>query len=239
MSVFSLAVFDLVDRIAVAPGASEVWSIYLEATRVLGLRHGCLGFIPYDGSDAVHTLTSAMPKGWQDGYSRNELWEGDLVAARIRASTNSFEWQLSDWAQDKMSPIQRRWREHCVTFGIDSGLCVLDFHPGREIALSLCGKDSHLAPHDRLALCFAGHEAIHRLQEFTEDKPIGSIWLSQRERQCLEWAGAGKTDWEIGQILSLSEKTVNVYINRAKGKFSVKTRAQAILRASKAGLISV
>lgn len=238
MSAFRHAVFELVDRIAAASGASEVWSAYLEAAQGFGLRHGSLGLITYDEGGAVHTLTSVMPKGWQEGYDRNALSGGDLVAARIRASTNSFEWRLSDWAQDKISPPQRRWWEHCLTFGINGGLCVLDFHPGKEIALSLFGKDGHLAPHDRLALCFAGHEAIHRLQDLTEGKPVGPVWLSQRERQCLEWAAAGKTDWEIGQILSLSEKTVNVYINRAKCKFNVKTRAQAILKASKAGLIA-
>ena len=83
-----------------------------------------------------------------------------------------------------------------------------------------------------------GHEVIHRLRELNSpERPANTIWLSERERQCLEWAAAGKTDWEIGQILSLSEKTVNVYVSRAKTKFQVKTRAQAILKAVKLNAI--
>ena len=48
--------------------------------------------------------------------------------------------------------------------------------------------------------------------------------LSKRERECLEWASAGKSDREIGEILSLSEKTVSTYMQRAKRHFGVATR---------------
>ena len=39
--------------------------------------------------------------------------------------------------------------------------------------------------------------------------------LSGRELQCLEWVSAGKTSWEIGLIIGLTERTVNFYGRQA------------------------
>lgn len=231
--------FDLVDRIAAATTVDAVWDAFFGATRQIQVEHGQLNFVPREHQEPPAVIASVMPRGWLDGYQQNELHLGDMVLARARASTNSFEWQLSDWAPDKLSPMQRRWREHYRLHRITGGLCVLDFHPNEEIMLRLCSHDVGFTAHDRLALCFVGHEVIHRIRDITAaTQPTDTVWLSQRERQCLEWAAAGKTDWEIGQILSLSEKTVNVYINRAKTKFGVKTRAQAILKAARVRAIT-
>jgi len=62
--------------------------------------------------------------------------------------------------------------------------------------------------------------------------------LTERERACLALAAAGKNDWEIGLALSLSEKTVNTYVQRVKAKFGAATRAEAIVRGVKSGVIA-
>lgn len=76
-----------------------------------------------------------------------------------------------------------------------------------------------------------------RLREVGVPTPTAHFQLSQRETECLQWAARGKTDWEIGQILSLSEKTVNIYIERAKAKYGARSRAQAIALAMSARLL--
>ena len=238
MAVLSRVIFDLVDRIASASTVSDVWDAYLGATREVGLSYALACVVPQKGRASFQVIADALPNGCLEAYLGNRLYSGDLLAERARMSTASFEWKLSDWDVSAMTPVQKRWRKHCVTFGIAGGLCILDFQLGREMMLAVCGSDTPLAAHDRLALYFAGHEALQRLREITATEPAGLVLLSQRERQCLEWAAAGKTDWEIAQLLSLSEKTVNVYIDRARSKFGVKSRAQAIRLASKAGKIA-
>jgi LuxR family transcriptional regulator, quorum-sensing system regulator BjaR1 len=238
MAAPSRLVFDLVDRIAAAGTIPEVWSAYLSAAGEVGLPYGLASIMPRDTDNSLHIIADALPKGCLEGYSSNGLFAGDLVAERARTSTSSFEWKLADWPVARMSPLQKRWREHCVTFGLMGGLCILDFRRGEDMLLAICGPDGKLQSHDRLALFFAGREALTRIREMRNTAPLGAVPLSQRERECLQWAAAGKTDWETSQILSLSEKTVNVYIDRAKTKFGVKTRAQAIILASKAGLIA-
>jgi ATP/maltotriose-dependent transcriptional regulator MalT len=40
--------------------------------------------------------------------------------------------------------------------------------------------------------------------------------LSARELECLRWVAAGKTDREIGMILSISATTAKFHVNRAR-----------------------
>lgn len=61
--------------------------------------------------------------------------------------------------------------------------------------------------------------------------------LTDREKQCLYWAAKGKTSWEMGVILGISERTVNFHINNVLPKFSVHTRQAAIAIAISNGLL--
>ena len=53
--------------------------------------------------------------------------------------------------------------------------------------------------------------------------------LTFRETEILCWIARGKSDWEIGEILQISSKTVNFHVENAKRKFGVPTRVQAVL----------
>lgn len=64
------------------------------------------------------------------------------------------------------------------------------------------------------------------------------VALTVRERQCLELAARGKSDWVIGRVLGLSECTVHTYIERAKQRMGVATRVQAVVQALAAKQIS-
>jgi DNA-binding CsgD family transcriptional regulator len=55
--------------------------------------------------------------------------------------------------------------------------------------------------------------------------------LSTRERQCLELAAQGKSDWEIARILGLAERTVHTHVEKAKRRMQVSTRVQAVVHA--------
>jgi DNA-binding CsgD family transcriptional regulator len=239
MPDLSHQIFDVIDKVVVAATVSDVLKIYLDAAKGVGLPYALASFLPQEADTNIRTIASVLPKGCLEGYLGNTLFAGDMVADLIRHSTHSFEWSLSDWDVAKMTPVQRRWREHCLTFGIEHGISILDFRPGEGMQLGSYGPPGRLLDHDRLALYFAGQEVLHRMREIGATDTATAMTLSRRERQCLEWAAAGKTDWEIGHILSLSEKTVNVYIDRAKSKFGVKSRAQAIVLAAKAGAIDI
>ena len=61
--------------------------------------------------------------------------------------------------------------------------------------------------------------------------------LTRRECQVLDWIAKGKSDWQIGQILCISAKTVNYHAENAKRKLGVATRIQAVISAIRSGTL--
>lgn len=61
--------------------------------------------------------------------------------------------------------------------------------------------------------------------------------LTTRELTCLHWAAIGKTSWEMGVILGLTERTINFHIHNACRKLGVHGRQAAITAAFQAGLL--
>lgn len=61
--------------------------------------------------------------------------------------------------------------------------------------------------------------------------------LSVREREVLAWVQAGKTNYEIGLILGISEFTVKNHMKRICSKLDAGNRAHAIAKAVHAGFL--
>jgi DNA-binding CsgD family transcriptional regulator len=61
--------------------------------------------------------------------------------------------------------------------------------------------------------------------------------LSDREKTCLNWVALGKSSWDIGTIIGLSEHTVNFHLKNAMKKLSATSRMIACLKAVRLGLI--
>lgn len=61
--------------------------------------------------------------------------------------------------------------------------------------------------------------------------------LSGREAECLLWVSRGKSSLDIGQIVGLSPRTVDSYIEKACAKFGVRTRIEAVAIAVRSGII--
>jgi DNA-binding CsgD family transcriptional regulator len=63
------------------------------------------------------------------------------------------------------------------------------------------------------------------------EPPAGDQWhLSPREGEVMYWRAAGKTDREIGAILSISPCAVLKHLQRIYIKLGVETRMAAVLR---------
>lgn len=61
--------------------------------------------------------------------------------------------------------------------------------------------------------------------------------LTPREMESLYWTMEGKTAWELGNILGISERTAVLHINNATHKLDCINKHQAVLKALRLGLI--
>ena len=61
--------------------------------------------------------------------------------------------------------------------------------------------------------------------------------LTPRELEALRWTMEGKTAWELGTILGISERTAVLHVNNAMHKLGCASKHQAVLKALRLGLI--
>jgi DNA-binding CsgD family transcriptional regulator len=79
------------------------------------------------------------------------------------------------------------------------------------------------------------HESCRRLVDTKRhDVPP----LSPREVECLGWAAKGKTAWEIGRVLSISEHTAIFHLRNASKKLGTTRREQAVAKSISLGMLA-
>jgi DNA-binding CsgD family transcriptional regulator len=61
--------------------------------------------------------------------------------------------------------------------------------------------------------------------------------LTPREVLCLRWCKEGKTNWEIGEILVISEKTVEFHLGNVMKKLGATNRITAVVSGLRDGVI--
>ncbi|MEQ1534185.1 MAG: LuxR family transcriptional regulator [Sideroxydans sp.] len=62
--------------------------------------------------------------------------------------------------------------------------------------------------------------------------------LTPSELECLKWCAAGKSSWDIAQLLNCTEAAVNFHFSNLRRKFKVTSRNQAVIKAVKMGLLN-
>ena len=120
-------------------------------------------------------------------------------------------------------PVHRaRDADHGGSYSVFAGCCSFMMKTGVPLPLS-----SLAAAHYVGALAFDAAENLRHAQ--SEGAPRGPH-LTPRQRDCVVLVAQGKSDWEIGQLLGISESTVHKHIEDAKRRFSVSTRIQLVVR---------
>lgn len=91
-----------------------------------------------------------------------------------------------------------------------------------------------LVPHMHVALV----KVLEQIKPAQQRSTTSSLKLSTREKGILQWLRAGKSNWEVSQILGLSEHTVKNQVRNILIKLRVKNRAQAVAKAISTKIIS-
>jgi LuxR family quorum-sensing system transcriptional regulator SolR len=68
--------------------------------------------------------------------------------------------------------------------------------------------------------------------------PETLITMTLREKEVLRWTAEGKTANEIGQILAVSERTVNFHISNVVTKLGASNKTQAAVKAATLGMLA-
>jgi DNA-binding CsgD family transcriptional regulator len=136
---------------------------------------------------------------------------GRIQFATARASRWLHEFSLC--GSDRVSTALVRWLEKLVPtarvarFSLNRG--------NRKLSFQVICRD-------RASICLLMEERAQGSQ--ARDKPAG---LTQRQIEVLAWVARGKTNAEIGRILSLKTGTIGKYLERIFPKLGVENRTAA------------
>jgi LuxR family transcriptional regulator, quorum-sensing system regulator SolR len=121
------------------------------------------------------------------------------------------------------------------TEGEDARLCrtLLLLHDGDEQGNARQGELS--APKSLFVLNIAAFYLHLYFCEHAQGSAAGPhpARLTTRERAVMRWIAEGKTAWEVGKILSMTERTVKFHLRNIYSKLKVNNRAQAVTIASR------
>ena len=187
-------------------------------------------------------ILSCYPEAWRKHYDEEGYASIDPTVSHCARTSIPVIWKNEIFKGRK----EARVRSEAKDCGLASGAS-FSVHGGRSEAamLSLAtSRDSREAQDDiiatmdkaQLLTCYL-HEAVQRVVLSKGPLPLKRISLTEREKECLLWAAEGKTGWEIGSIVNISERTVTFHLQNAAQKMGVVNRQQAISRALSMGLI--
>jgi DNA-binding CsgD family transcriptional regulator len=174
------------------------------------------------------------PPSWATVADACNFAGSSLLLAHARHSAAAFSWHDA-MAGRTLTRAQREVFEAASCWGWTNGFVVPVHGPNGYLAcvgMASPERDLDFSPQQRLRLRLAALLAHERCCELETDAPAPADddGLTERERECLNWVAAGKTDWEIGRILSISANTVKFHVNGARAKLGARSRAQAVAR---------
>ena len=187
---------------------------------------------PPRGAVVLHNY----PAEWVRAFSELDFYYVDPVFHYANRSLTPFFWDADEFRAELTAP-QLEIMEEARHFGIEHGYTV-PIHVPRSLgtfraSCSVVPDSNAVAAESYLAVQLMSCYMYTALSVDAEAKPGNTVarGLTRRERQCLELAAQGKSDWVAGRILGISERTVHNHIEHAKRRLGVATRVQAIVHA--------
>lgn len=235
MKQFDLAQ-SFVERCQRNAPAAELAGAFRYALEQLGFRFfACCSHVdplrPPRGAVMLHNY----PEEWARAFSELDFYYIDPVFHHANRRLTPFFWdtpafrsELTAAQQDILTDAQRFGIEHGFTIPIHSPRSAHAFRASCSVVPDATSLDRGSYFIVQLLACHAYEALCQSVEPRYGRMPRG---LSRRERQCLELAAQGKSDWAAGKILGISERTVRNHIEFAKRRLGVATRVQAIVHA--------
>ncbi|CDX12646.1 Autoinducer-binding domain-containing protein [Mesorhizobium plurifarium] len=223
------------EQLAGSVGTIDLHNALSETASSLGLSSFAY-LVPSSSLGCATDLISSYPQPWTSHYLHSRYEELDPVVHQARLRHEPFRWGAGV-GDLNLAASQRDLMNEAAQFGIRSGFTI-PIHDRRGLFAALTFASDERQPlffrvierYERALQLIAIFFHIHARRRMTSERMVDGVALSNREIQCLEWAARGKSDWEIGRILGISQRTAAFHLDNAKKKLGVRTKIQAAIR---------
>jgi DNA-binding CsgD family transcriptional regulator len=181
------------------------------------------------------------PQGFAQTYTDPSLQRRDPVMQHCRRHSVPIIWDQDTYVEKGLGSL---WEQQ-ASFGYRTGIAMaLHLPDGKHFQFGVDRDQPLPADPDELQRVVADLQlfAVHaqdsamRLllpQAQQPERPA----LTPRELEVLRWTMEGKTAWEAGALLGITERTVVFHVNNAMHKLGCVSKQQAVLAALRLGLI--
>lgn len=232
-----LNIFDFMEQSAKAEGLADVFHLCTILQSYYGF--ACFGvglMLPrLTGKPVFNHLHSDCE--WETHYVSNNLLRIDPFVRHCVEKINPLYWDRSNNSV-LLNDSEKRVIRDAQDFGISNIITVPWHGPNSELGgmkVTSVERSGIKEPDIRFVLpvivtaSHSIHEAFYRVM--SKSLKNKEITLSPREREILLWAATGNDSWKIGQILNISENTVNTHLKNAYKKLNVRSRQHAVAKA--------
>lgn len=195
------------------------------------------GIEPAAGSIHGHVTYTGV---WKSHHTEQDFHLIDPTLHLVQRSIVSVDWSRLE-ASTNFQKIMRDAKD----FGIpNQGIAIPIRGPNGEIGLLNASRDCSrrewrmLIRHvigDLQSLAVRIHDSVMSSDPLRQ--ALHNPALSKREAEILQWFAAGKTQDDIGDLLSISRRTGEVHLRSSLHKLMALNTGQAVRRAITAGLI--
>jgi len=181
------------------------------------------------------------PQKFVDSYCDAAVCRRDPVMQHCKTNTVPIIWDQSTYVKKGMGD---RW-DHLAGFGYSTGIAMaLHLPEGRHFALGVDRPEPLPSDPNELQRLVADLQlfAVHAQDAalrllLPAASQLERPALTPRELEALRWTMEGKTAWEVGALLGISERTAVLHVNNAMHKLGCVNKHQAVLKALRLGLI--
>jgi len=191
--------------------------------------------------DSEFITVDNTPMNFADAFNDPIFARRDPVMQHCRVQSVPIVWDQRTYVGQGAAEL---WEQQ-ASFGYVTGIAMaLHLPEGRHFLLGvdrdqpLPGDPGELQRTVADLQLFAVHaqDAAMRIlvpEKLQPERPA----LTPRELESLRWTMDGKTAWEVGAILGISERTAVLHVNNAMHKLGCVNKHQAVLKALRLGLI--
>jgi LuxR family transcriptional regulator, quorum-sensing system regulator BjaR1 len=237
----AVAAFEFCDVVNRLKTASEIERVTLDALSQFGLHHATCAIVPPPGqSPSQGIIMNNRPAEYLRRYAEENYAQKDPVILELNHATRPFSWGDVK-AKRKLTREQLAIVDEATEFEATDGLIIPIYTPTGLSIFAPCGRKPNLSPRARSAVEIIGitaHQALLRAKQVNY-RVASTVRLTSRECEVLKWITNGKTDDEIGMILSISKNTVGGYVENAKRKLNAGNRTAAVIEAMRRGELNL
>lgn len=227
-----------IERSHDAGSLSSLKEMFLGAVEAEGYENAV--FARVQNRRLVSVPWSEFPKGYLSTYKAEEWDRIDPVVQRIHSAQRPFGWNQM-YSRRGFTREQSTFFEQCRELGVHSGITVpIRGGAGEMDLVSLSMRDNTAVPRDDLTRLYVmSVQYWIKFRELTASPEPPWARLTGQELESLKWCKEGKTNWEIGEIMLISEKTVEFHLSNVMRKLGAGNRITAVIVGIKRGLITL